>query len=135
MNFSFFMGSLLLPLFILMPLSGYAQDDVQSHTHQNLQVHALVHEKHHVENSVENKLAANVSTVPQGNDRHSVNHSDKAYNALIKELPKAKLSRKLDIVEQLNQLKNKELKVLFSCLLYTSPSPRDKRQSRMPSSA
>ena len=26
-------------------------------------------------------------------------------------------------------------KVLGSCLLYTSPSPRDKRQSRMPSSA
>ena len=25
--------------------------------------------------------------------------------------------------------------VLFPCLLYTSPSPRDKRQSRMPSSA
>ena len=25
--------------------------------------------------------------------------------------------------------------VLCSCLLYTSPSPRDKRQSRMPSSA
>ena len=24
---------------------------------------------------------------------------------------------------------------VFSCLLYTSPSPRDKRQSRMPSSA
>ena len=26
-------------------------------------------------------------------------------------------------------------KVLEICLLYTSPSPRDKRQSRMPSSA
>ena len=25
--------------------------------------------------------------------------------------------------------------ILHSCLLYTSPSPRDKRQSRMPSSA
>ena len=25
--------------------------------------------------------------------------------------------------------------ILNSCLLYTSPSPRDKRQSRMPSSA
>ena len=25
--------------------------------------------------------------------------------------------------------------VLLACLLYTSPSPRDKRQSRMPSSA
>ena len=30
------------------------------------------------------------------------------------------------------QLSEAELKV---CLLYTSPSPRDKRQSRMPSSA
>ena len=27
------------------------------------------------------------------------------------------------------------LLLLFTCLLYTSPSPRDKRQSRMPSSA
>ena len=27
------------------------------------------------------------------------------------------------------------LRVLWLCLLYTSPSPRDKRQSRMPSSA
>ena len=27
------------------------------------------------------------------------------------------------------------LRYLISCLLYTSPSPRDKRQSRMPSSA
>ena len=29
----------------------------------------------------------------------------------------------------------KSLSLLKSCLLYTSPSPRDKRQSRMPSSA
>ena len=29
----------------------------------------------------------------------------------------------------------KQTEVLESCLLYTSPSPRDKRQSRMPSSA
>ena len=27
------------------------------------------------------------------------------------------------------------LVLLYTCLLYTSPSPRDKRQSRMPSSA
>ena len=27
------------------------------------------------------------------------------------------------------------IKDLINCLLYTSPSPRDKRQSRMPSSA
>ena len=29
----------------------------------------------------------------------------------------------------------KEILTTKSCLLYTSPSPRDKRQSRMPSSA
>ena len=28
-----------------------------------------------------------------------------------------------------------ELSDYYACLLYTSPSPRDKRQSRMPSSA
>ena len=28
-----------------------------------------------------------------------------------------------------------EIKKFINCLLYTSPSPRDKRQSRMPSSA
>ena len=31
-------------------------------------------------------------------------------------------------------LPNRE-NIIVSCLLYTSPSPRDKRQSRMPSSA
>ena len=42
----------------------------------------------------------------------------------------------------LNQAKNEGLESLVvtstcnrTCLLYTSPSPRDKRQSRMPSSA
>ena len=38
-----------------------------------------------------------------------------------------------------NWLNSKNIKdssiVLYGCLLYTSPSPRDKRQSRMPSSA
>ena len=28
-----------------------------------------------------------------------------------------------------------EIELMDGCLLYTSPSPRDKRQSRMPSSA
>ena len=31
--------------------------------------------------------------------------------------------------------KTPEIALLQACLLYTSPSPRDKRQSRMPSSA
>ena len=32
-------------------------------------------------------------------------------------------------------VRNHEAALLYLCLLYTSPSPRDKRQSRMPSSA
>ena len=32
-------------------------------------------------------------------------------------------------------IQNEELPTYATCLLYTSPSPRDKRQSRMPSSA
>ena len=34
-----------------------------------------------------------------------------------------------------NQMKKIYVKNDLDCLLYTSPSPRDKRQSRMPSSA
>ena len=39
----------------------------------------------------------------------------------------------VDLVEE--TLGTGPLAVLMGCLLYTSPSPRDKRQSRMPSSA
>ena len=35
----------------------------------------------------------------------------------------------------INQLAEKTNSQIIPCLLYTSPSPRDKRQSRMPSSA
>ena len=44
------------------------------------------------------------------------------------EIPKAK---------RVNELTDEEILKIreYICLLYTSPSPRDKRQSRMPSSA
>ena len=41
----------------------------------------------------------------------------------------------LNLREELNQYHIIFLDVNMDCLLYTSPSPRDKRQSRMPSSA
>ena len=40
-----------------------------------------------------------------------------------------------EFVETLASLGNQDYENLSVCLLYTSPSPRDKRQSRMPSSA
>ena len=45
----------------------------------------------------------------------------------------------LELAEKLaSEIKNKDSQIetiSVACLLYTSPSPRDKRQSRMPSSA
>ena len=40
-----------------------------------------------------------------------------------------------DVFEKIIGENNWEIDNVCSCLLYTSPSPRDKRQSRMPSSA
>ena len=39
------------------------------------------------------------------------------------------------ILDAANKIENLNYESLWVCLLYTSPSPRDKRQSRMPSSA
>ena len=53
----------------------------------------------------------------------------------------AKDNVNIEITADLNKIKSSDKVVLpgqgsfKSCLLYTSPSPRDKRQSRMPSSA
>ena len=40
-----------------------------------------------------------------------------------------------NLIPQLSVVENIEVPLYYICLLYTSPSPRDKRQSRMPSSA
>ena len=53
--------------------------------------------------------------------------TSRSFAAVIKEL-KGELSRVICIFYLV-------LRGLDTCLLYTSPSPRDKRQSRMPSSA
>ena len=66
--------------------------------------------------------------------RHSVRVED--YLEVLHELElvegRAKPAR---IAESLAVARPSVTKMLQSCLLYTSPSPRDKRQSRMPSSA
>ena len=38
-------------------------------------------------------------------------------------------------INQMSNISIEDARTLTICLLYTSPSPRDKRQSRMPSSA
>ena len=39
------------------------------------------------------------------------------------------------LAQRLSDMSDGRIQVTYYCLLYTSPSPRDKRQSRMPSSA
>ena len=43
--------------------------------------------------------------------------------------------KKLGFKTKILEFKERGFKPVKNCLLYTSPSPRDKRQSRMPSSA
>ena len=54
---------------------------------------------------------------------HSGNN-EKCVIKILKPVKKKKIKREIKILQNLT-----------GCLLYTSPSPRDKRQSRMPSSA
>ena len=58
---------------------------------------------------------------PKIYDNQGMDHLMAMTTALIQEV--AVLRDRIDLVERV------------ACLLYTSPSPRDKRQSRMPSSA
>ena len=41
----------------------------------------------------------------------------------------------MDLIDEIEKQKSQYEDVLSSCLLYTSPSPRDRQKSRMPSSA
>ena len=40
-----------------------------------------------------------------------------------------------DVFVHFSAIQNDNYRTLFDCLLYTSPSPRDRQKSRMPSSA
>ena len=62
----------------------------------------------------------------------SLNKNSKFWTSeTIKKIEEQKFEKIFDDPTALSQ----ELNTNISCLLYTSPSPRDKRQSRMPSSA
>ena len=45
------------------------------------------------------------------------------------------LTKKDNLKESLTKLKGVKFDIIYDCLLYTSPSPRDRTRSRMPSSA
>ena len=49
------------------------------------------------------------------------------------ELRETPIKRSIESESSVNETKNKEINI--PCLLYTSPSPRDRTRSRMPSSA
>ena len=64
--------------------------------------------------------------------------ADKDINSLKKELFNLKIMKKsgqLTDTSQFKKVKKQIASLLTNCLLYTSPSPRDRVLSRMPSSA
>ena len=59
----------------------------------------------------------------------------RAYNALFREMNLAREWSEEDYKERLATMGGAKFDEILTCLLYTSPSPRDATLSRMPSSA
>ena len=66
--------------------------------------------------------------------KNLINKQDHPYMKRLKEIDLSQIPFKVNNFNQLNCKLNYNTEYK-DCLLYTSPSPRDKRQSRMPSSA
>ena len=67
--------------------------------------------------------------------RQVSNESNGSYEQFSLEKVSVKISL-LEALDQLNEeLTTKNIRPITFCLLYTSPSPRDRTRSRMPSSA
>ena len=78
----------------------------------------------------------------EGLDVSSFSDGELLLNELDKDVPDLVISdikmpgvNGYDLLKHLNNNYEDVPVIIMTCLLYTSPSPRDKRQSRMPSSA
>ena len=71
----------------------------------------------------------------QGRHVFSVQRVHEARDALLRELAQAQLSADVSLLRRMGQHLPDQLEQVGRCLLYTSPSPRDRHRSRMPSSA
>ena len=70
------------------------------------------------------------------NTQEITNAVDQAYREIVNRYDFRDTGTNIEFNEQTITLKSStEERLKAACLLYTSPSPRDKRQSRMPSSA
>ena len=82
------------------------------------------------QNQVINNLASNISLDKQTiANQHSVNENISVVNE--PESPQVAPPGRSDLTEITSPM----VGTFYSCLLYTSPSPRDRQKSRMPSSA
>ena len=64
-----------------------------------------------------------------------LSHADLSIEILFLETNQETLLKRFSETRRKHPLTSKGTPLISACLLYTSPSPRDKRQSRMPSSA
>ena len=73
--------------------------------------------------------------LPGGNPLTGGNPTGGSGGTTIVEIPQDPLNQALGNGFNGNEVEDRDMFLAQICLLYTSPSPRDKRQSRMPSSA
>ena len=95
---------------------------------------ALSPEAHGTLNIAMNRIGAKSVSGEGGEDpaRYKTLPNGDNANSAIKQIASGRFGV---TAEYLNQCREIEIKVAQGCLLYTSPSPRDQRGSRMPSSA
>ena len=81
-------------------------------------------------------------TIQNSSDLYGIDRWGKGYFTINEKgnigiCPNGSKNKSHDLMELLDELESRKLKfpLLISCLLYTSPSPRDRTRSRMPSSA
>ena len=77
------------------------------------------------------------TTDEKGNNVSRIPKNSISFNGQTILFDKLNISANLQVVRDLEEsgVKMKDYNLLNSCLLYTSPSPRDRTRSRMPSSA
>ena len=96
----------------------------------------LTHQRFNRFNKLKIEGSDVLKSLPQNNVLFVSNHQTYfADVAAMFHVFNASLSGRVDSIKNMTYLWQPKLNIYYVCLLYTSPSPRDKRQSRMPSSA
>ena len=130
--------SLMLLVFVFCLQNGYSQnfnnrlysyniDDISYYKYENVKVFGLLEDMSKVENFYPEQLVQSIISC-SNRDWDILNTLEGEKNI------ENKSKEEYEEIKKMNKNKN-YFELVNNCLLYTSPSPRDRQKSRMPSSA